>query len=603
MSEEDARRELELLLARDVDPNDSMVAHYLQHERNIRVSIRGGAPGTGKSRKLFQDWENKNDSRKLYLSHSHSFLSEQANRVKGSVRHLFGLKRICPCLRTKEYRNSIIAKLVELKFSTKHICSICKQLDAYPHAQKNCPYQQQFNHIKDVPVVVAPIEYVFTKVLDKYQPHYIAVDDCLTRIKLHPSRLDLSYSLFYLSDLAGQPITSEYPIQELISRSDNHSFMKKLDKVYRDDVKILVEEVKNNTKPRRYDPIFLIPPAEINTYVKQAQVHGFRDRFATPALFPLFDYLFKNKTEDDEVQLKIIEAIPKMEFLNSLATRYQAEENVTVNFELDEFEPQIVDRCSVVYRYIGKKGAWYPTTSSIKNSFETRYNISKVIAKILEKDYNNDLDLQIGIVKPKDVPWQHFIPKRFSDVEALNFGDLRGKNSLEKCNVLFVIGTYCINKVNMEQDFSDWYACDPLTMEFVEQKPHGDFYHYKDKAVEILRWMKEDYEMYQAIHRIRPLLKKKQAYVFGLVPKEISLDGLKVIKIKGGWEKTLNKKEWLENYMEIHRKELAIFVEEKFAVKFFISEKWAYREVKKIVKNSEHLIFEQHRGRWVVYVE
>jgi len=155
----------------------------------------------------------------------------------------------------------------------------------------------------------------------------------------------------------------------------------------------------------------------------------------------------------------------------------------------------------------------------------------------------------------------------------------------------------------MEQEFSNWYARDPLTMEFVEQKPHGDFYHYKDNDVEILRWMREDYEMYQAIHRIRPLLAKKQAYVFGLVPKEISLDGLKVIKIKGRWEKTLNKKEWLENYIRIKQKELAIFVEEKFAIKFYISEKWAYREIKKIVKNSEHLEFEQHRGRWLVYIE
>ena len=207
MSEEDARQELELLFARDVDPNDPMVAQYVQHERSIRVSIRGGAPGTGKSYELFKKWENYNDLRKLYLSHSHSFLSEQANRVKGPVRHLFGLRRICPCLRDDEHGNVVIMKLVDLKFSTKYICSICKQIKAYP--TKNCPYQQQFKNLKDVPVVVAPIEYVFTKVLDKYQPQYIAVDDCLTRIRPNPSRVDLGYSLVYLSDLAGQPIESK----------------------------------------------------------------------------------------------------------------------------------------------------------------------------------------------------------------------------------------------------------------------------------------------------------------------------------------------------------------------------------------------------------
>jgi len=152
-------------------------------------------------------------------------------------------------------------------------------------------------------------------------------------------------------------------------------------------------------------------------------------------------------------------------------------------------------------------------------------------------------------------------------------------------------------------DFSDWFARDPLTMEFVEQKPHGDFYHYKDKDLETLRWMLENYEMYQAIHRIRPLREKKQVYVFGVVPKEIGQDGLRVIKIEGGYEKTMDREEWLENYMRMKQREPAIFVEEKFGKQFYISEKWAYREVKKIVANSEHLNFEQNRGRWLVYIE
>lgn len=578
-----------------------MVAQYVQHERKIRVSVRGGAPGTGKSRELFQDWENYNDSRKLYLSHSHSFLSEQALRVKGKVRHLFGLRRICPCLRDDENGNVVIMKLVDLKFSNKYICSICKQIKAYP--TKKCYYQQQFKHIKDFPVVVAPIEYVFTKVFDKYQPQYIAVDDCLTRIRLNPLRVNLEYSLIYLSSLAGQPIESEHPIQELISRSDYHSFIKKLDKVYRKDVKILVEEVKNNTKPTRYDKIFLIPPMEIDTYCKQAQIHGFRDGFATPALFPLFNHVFENKTEDDEVQLKIIEAIPKMEFLNSLATRYQAEENVTVIFEPDGFEPKIVDRGSVVYRYIGKKGAWYPTTTSIKESSEIRHNISKVIAEILENDYNNDYDLQIGVITPKSVDGEFFIPRRFNDIETLTFGNLRGKNILEKCDVLFVIGTYCVNKENMEQEFSDWYARDPLTMELAEQEPHGDFYHYKDKAVEILRWMKEDYEMYQAIHRIRPLLTKKQVYVFGVVPKEISLDGLKVIKIKGGDFTNKGEREWLINYVKERGSVFERWARDDMTEKFRIKNDTAYKKIRKIVDKYDCLRFGEKRGiKTLVYV-
>jgi len=441
-------KEIELLLARDVDPNEPLVAQHLVHKRSIRPSVMGGPPGAGKTFELFQKWNKLTNYRKLYLSHSHSFLSEQALRVKGQVRHLKGLRLICPCLQNQKNENSIINALVYLNFSTKHVCSVCKEIGAYP--SKKCPYQQQFIGIKDYPVVVAPIEYaMYTSVLDKFQPHYIAVDDCLTRIKIHPSQHDLKLSLDYLSGLAGQHIKSERPFRELISRPDYHSFMKRLDKVYRKDVKILVEEVKNSEKHKRYDPIFLIPPAEIDTYIKQAQAHGFRNRFATPALFPLFDYVWRNKTQDDEPQLKIIEAIPKMDFLNSLATRYQAEENVTVIFENDGFEPRMVDRGSIVYRYEVKKDAWYPTTRSIKESSDTRRNISRVIARILDNIYGNNFYLKIGIILPKDVIWQQFVPREFSDVKALHFGDLRGKNGLEDCDVLFVIGSYCINKESM----------------------------------------------------------------------------------------------------------------------------------------------------------
>ena len=399
-----------------------MVAQYVQHERNIRVGIRGGPPGTGKTWELFKNWNKKSDERKLYLSHSHSFLSEQTLRVKGKVRHLFGLKLICPCLQNGEHKNSLIINLVDLKFQNRYICTICKEIKAYP--QKECRYKQQFKNLKKFPIIVAPIEYaMYTSTLDDYQPQYIAVDDCLTRIKIHPSSYELVYALANFSELTHHPMNNVFDVvksqdvlRRLISRPDYEKLMEEFNEVYIRNVKLLAEEVKNKTKPSCFDPIFLIPPAEIDSYCKRGLIYGFRDRFATPALFPLFDHVFKNKTEDDEVQLKIIEAIPKMNFLNSIATRYQVEKNVTVNFELDEFEPKIVDRCSMVYRYIGKKNAWYPATTSIKESFYTRDNIRKVIAKFLEKEYNN-YNLKIGLITPKNIAWQFFIPKGYDNVE------------------------------------------------------------------------------------------------------------------------------------------------------------------------------------------
>ena len=277
--------------------------------------------------------------------------------------------------------------------------------------------------------------------------------------------------------------------------------------------------------------------------------------------------------------------------------RYQKEENVPVNFEPDSFEPKIVDYGSVICRYIGKEGAWYPTTSSIEKSQGTRANISKAISEILRIDFKDNNNLNIGLVIPKDVPMRQFIPRKFEKVKVLTFGNLRGKNSLELCDVLFIVGTYCINKEDMAQEHSLWFARDSSTNEFVEDKPHGDFYHYKDPNMELLRWMSEDYEMYQAIHRIRPLLSKKQVYVFGIVPKEITQDGLKVIKIKGGYEVNKNYREWLLDYVKQKSSVPEKLVRLEMKNKFGIELDTAYREIKKVVKeNSEQLRFDDSRG-------
>jgi hypothetical protein len=198
VGEEDARRELELLGACEFGENDPLVAHYTQRVRSIRVSLRKGPPGVGKTWRLSQDWEHL-PGKKLLLSHSHKYLSEQERRwsERMSVRHLWGLHWICPCITTKEYHNKVIEKLINLKLSHKHICGACKTLKAYP--QKNCPYKKQFKNLPNV--VIAPIEYVYTNFLDEYKPDYIAVDDCTLRMRIHPTKQTLENYLKHLQHI------------------------------------------------------------------------------------------------------------------------------------------------------------------------------------------------------------------------------------------------------------------------------------------------------------------------------------------------------------------------------------------------------------------
>jgi hypothetical protein len=551
------------------------------------VTIRSGAPGTGKTYELFEEWINYSPNcRHLYLSHSHEFLEEQYKRLykRISVRHLEGLRRLCPCLAKDENGfpiNSTIAKLIDLQIPYDHICAVCKNINAYP--QKQCPYQRQFDNIKSVSIVLAPVEYAFTTLLDKkYKPNYIAVDDCLDRKRIHPTRKDLEELLYMLttsSPLIKEPIQS---FQELLSM-DYESILQKLNRAYETNLKVFINEAKDSPNEAKRDFLYTTSPNELMTYCKQA-IHGLRDRFATPALFRLFDYVFKNKKEDSEVQLKIIEAIPNYKFLKLLAKRYQKEENVTVVFYSDGFNPNLVDRGSVVY-HMGNKNAWYPY-ESIKLK-ETRKHIRGKIEWILEYFFNNNRNLKIGVIlkKPKGeteaerqyklrCTLQFFIPEEYKNVEVETFGNLRGKNSLENCDVLFIIGTYVVNKEEMAQEFSDWFARDPSTMELREKGKHGGYYHYVDLEVEILRRMKENYEMYQAYHRIRPVRSKKLIFAFAYVPKKkIENDRIRVVRITRNFEENKNRSEWLIEFVRL-RGEVSVVTADFILVRNGLTEKF-----------------------------
>ena len=85
------------------------------------------------------------------------------------------------------------------------------------------------------------------------------------------------------------------------------------------------------------------------------------------------------------------------------------------------------------------------------------------------------------------------------------------------------------------------------------------------------------------------MVEKKYVYVFGLVPKSIEEEGIRVEKIDSEYIRSLGRKEWLEEFVKHRNPVPRIFAEEAMSKQFGISEKWAYREIKKVVAESEHL--------------
>jgi hypothetical protein len=529
----------------------------------------------------------------VYLSHSHELLSEQAERLKAlglSVRHIHGLSRVCPCLKLDEYKNELISKLVTFKIPNKKICHVCKIIRAYPQAV--CPYKLQFKGLKDVSVVVAPIEYAFTNLLGKYRPNFIAVDDCLLRKMVHPSRVKIEQLLSIYDN-------SIENLQTLMGRDDYQRLLKRFSQKYHFLLKNEVKEVHKNFIDSPIE-ISVINPKEIDIYCRHASVHGFREQFATPALFPLFNYLWKSKQDGHDVHFKIIEAIPNQMFLDSMVERYSKEENVSVQLHVNHMENNLPDMGSTVYQCLGRKGSWYPTSTLSKN-IRIKQSIKVKISQILKSYYNNTPDLKIGLIMPKDCDAWQFIPEEFlGRVEVLTWGKLKGKNSLEHCNPLFVIGTYNINKQEIAKEFSLWFARDASTLDLTDTIPHGDRYHYVDEQLENLRWLQEEYEQYQAIHRCRPLRHKREIFVFGLVPDEIRKDGLKVENLlfdKRGEILREDRTKWLVKYVK-ERCGQAILSSAVYDMsrELDIKRNTAYKEIKSIVTNGTQIMAKKEKG-------
>lgn len=205
-----------------------------------------------------------------------------------------------------------------------------------------------------------------------------------------------------------------------------------------------------------------------------------------------------------------------------------------------------------------------------------------------------------GFVVPKAVKKIFQEEFKVNEDLILTFGDLRGKNSLEHCNPLFVVGTYNINREDLLKDFNLWFPNNPVSSDALEEEePHGGRYKYKDKRLDFFRWLKEDYEQYQAIMRCRPLNYQRFIYHFGEIPKELP----NVIERGGDLAFTFfedgsvlieNRVKWLEDLV---KKEKAIPLD---AVIKLFQQKYGDKNVTRVKKKIAEIVetSENIKVRW-----
>jgi hypothetical protein len=550
---------------------------------SISVKIVTAHCGVGKTRNLFVEWKKNADVRKLYLSKAHDLLNEHSKRIEGS-RHVYGFKWICPRRNLK-----VIKALLKHKFPHKTICTCCRELKLKP---KDCPYHRQF---KDMPnTIFAPIEYANTNYIQSsMKPDVIVVDDCLVQKRDLPTIQELRTSLGHLFRLmykSEEMSSKELSIEEFVRLpdADFESFIEKSTELFeRNWLKVNAEEVKNDKVKAKF--CFLgYHPSVFVEFRKYYKIYGEIKQYSTPYLFMLFNYVLEHPETKLVTLEALVEGTPNELLLRELAERYSKETGVHIDLDFENI-PNPPNAESIIYRVYGKKKALY-SNDTVKEHPELQKEIELMCQTILSQRYR-EVESKPSLITIKACE-DKFIKNRFC--ERLHYGNLRGKNSMESCNPHFVICTYFSNTTNLAEEYDRWFPHRKLTTsEKVETKSHGDYYHFVDPVLDALRWHNQEYEMYQAIMRCRPLNSKREIYVFGNVPEKLLPEEIEVKELQVVDGKIVESKEdWIIKLIEELKAITVSKMVKKIREHLKVSRPTAYALIDK-VKTNPHVKFEE----------
>ena len=476
------------------------------------VEIVSGIPGVGKTKEIDQLLRTNPDKKKIYLALAHKQLIEREDFLPGvDITHWEGMRRICP-LRNEEP----IKTFLDVDMPIRWICRICQSRKLI--SIKECPHKIQFKEVRNT--VIAPVAYLFTQHPEKYKPKLVVVDDITLRKQDLHTHKQMERYVYELSKLGFCDYeTLEELFKEQGTRLKKY-ILRTIEARLKAGIKRLLDEGEDISKVAA-KILLQIDPIELLDWYRLVKVYGWQEEFSIPLMMPVFELVLEKGR-----RVIVMGAQVNKPILEMLVRCFQKEYGypITLNYRKMELNHPLAK--SVIYRVRSEKypHAWYPTTTSIVKSIGMRKHLKQHIETILLSQEKELKTLSIGIIKPKNVKVEDFLTtliQSYVNIESLDFGSLRGSNKLEWCDILFIIGTYNINITDLQKDFVRFYHRKPWSVQAVKQFD-GGYEYVGDSDLENYRRMCEEYEMYQAIHRVRPALRERKIYVFGLIPREIS---------------------------------------------------------------------------------
>lgn len=395
---------------------------------------------------------------------------------------------------------------------------------------------------------------------------------------------------------------------------DTNELMTKLKLLNADEQKEIMTHFKNLVMNYIYsnhkktskitNSSLLVDPQYFLDWLSVWDIRGENREWKIPHIFNVF----KTASENPDLQYTIIDAYIPHEIVKVIKDRVGKEIKL-VDKPSTKHEP----KTQIIYRMLdttGNERAFSKGTvtsdiwiekNKIKIQILMKHFIEKNKALKDRQDARiNDVSLypfiafNVGIVTHKDSEdkYTNWL-KQFGNYGFLHHGNVRGNNTLETVDFLFVIGTYSLQEEDILKEFKYFYYREPTTNERLGYDKDGN--RYKDKDLDnFVRW-KTSYEIYQSVHRARPYRQETIIVCFSSIPewlkKEFTIKSVFLAKDKNGYyvtEDTHYRQTFFYNCIPDYEKN----INKKLCEKFGITERSADRLITKMFDNDPELSIE-----------
>lgn len=503
------------------------------------INILSVQPGVGKTYKIRKELKNSNNF--LITAPNHLLIkSEYEDIIKmKDVSYWEGFDKKCP--KYLEGNKQIRKAHDELELFPNIICRKFCNMD-----RKKCPYKSQFYEAEST--ITVSTYYNTTLFYDKGEFRYeIAVIDEELRNydKLSLNHDEINIAIEKIYEIVNFPGADEFcdlkkdffailKNKNLFSNdNENEMGFLILFNIEEDQISALNAAIEM----RDWETVQIIEKLDfviLKKWLYYHSIYGEIRTYGEPAVYKLFDLarqgvkvVFSDATFSKKI---FFELLKRYEHENLIIPREQLLKRY--NNSKSTFESPYMSETIPIKLYTSKiEDKDFIVHNLWSGSNFHRFSIPQEIPTFLGK-FRRKFP-KMGIISYKQKKDRSFQDYSYYG-PFVNFGALRGTNTLKNNDLLVIIGTPTPGP-NVVDDYNN------LFVKNQSENPKPNFESKKSdlNGFDFFKRYVIDSEIYQAIHRIRPFLNSdKKVFVFGFIPEEIG-DEFRMIDV--------NKKETIEN--------------------------------------------------------